>query len=130
MRAPSTRRSLLTLKVVCRIDVEVFSRLGELEGLSKFILIHNPVSLSGAPTRGNVFDRFRVEHDQLAILRHSVSFVLNHESFHVELPHHESLWAASEADETNFLMLFALRFLFLGRIDGLVFDLYVFAAKD
>src|SRR5688572_12276444 len=130
MRARSEQGSLLTLEVVCGVDVKVFSRLGELEGFRKFILVHYPVSLFGAPARGNVFDRFRGKHDQLAILRHSFSLILNHESLHVELPHHESLWAASEADETNLLMRLAFWLLFLWRIDGLVFDLNVSGVQD
>src|SRR5687767_1843048 len=118
------------LEVICCVDVKVFSWLGEFERLCKFIFIHNPVSLSGAPTCRNVFDRFRSKNDQLAILRDRLGLILNHEPFHVELPHHESLWAASEADETNFLMRLAFRLLFLWRIDGLVFDLNVFAVQD
>lgn len=55
-RATESGTLLLTFEVVCRVDVKVFSRLGEFEGLSKFILTHNPISLSGAPTRWNVLD--------------------------------------------------------------------------
>ena len=99
------------------------SRVGQRKRLDEFVIAWKFIDLPRPPSWRDVFDRRAHEHERPMFLIEALEGELIDESLYVELAQYEFLCRLIVTDESNVLVNFSLRVLFLRRIDRLIRDL-------
>src|SRR6266542_4563438 len=126
----SSRQLLFSLEAILGVNLELFTRPGQLKCLDEFVVVQDSIALSCAPARGNVLDALGDEDERLIVARRPVQRVLIDEALDVKLAQDELLATAVVAEQSPILVNLAPGVLLLRRISGLVFRLQVFAVQN